>query len=351
MTIHAKKIGFTCAYAPLALIDAAGFTPYRVLPMGELPDQAGHLLHDNLCPHVKRILDRAIEKDLPELDGMIFINSCDAMRRVSDAWQKVRPNDKLIRIDLPTTTDDLSVAYLGKELSKAWEILTTDSRSDRANNALLSGIERYNQVAKGIESLRKKISKGLVKMSASDLQSLYNRASTQSFDETLAELTQLAGHAQTTNSNQDKIPLFLFGNVLPDPEVFALFEACGAKISGDDFCTGSRLFNSIQISSFDDIFLELAQNILTKPPCARTFKPESPLNIATEVLSHAKACGAKGIIAYTMKFCDSYLARLPMIRKSLKQAGFPFLLLEGDCTLRSIGQQQTRIEAFIEMLR
>jgi len=28
----------------------------------------------------------------------------------------------------------------------------------------------------------------------------------------------------------------------------------------------------------------------------------------------------------------------------------PLLFLEGDCTLRSIGQQNTRIEAFVEML-
>jgi len=47
---HRQKIGFTCAYTPLPLIDAAGYAPFRILPMGDVPDQAGHLLHDNLCP-------------------------------------------------------------------------------------------------------------------------------------------------------------------------------------------------------------------------------------------------------------------------------------------------------------
>jgi benzoyl-CoA reductase/2-hydroxyglutaryl-CoA dehydratase subunit BcrC/BadD/HgdB len=41
---------------------------------------------------------------------------------------------------------------------------------------------------------------------------------------------------------------------------------------------------------------------------------------------------------------------MPMVREEFKKAGMPLLLLEGDCTLRSIGQQRTRIEAFIEML-
>ena len=48
------RIGYTCAYTPLPLIAAAGFTPYRILPMGDTPDQAGQYLHDNLCPHAIR---------------------------------------------------------------------------------------------------------------------------------------------------------------------------------------------------------------------------------------------------------------------------------------------------------
>ena len=95
MITHAdkgKKIAYACAYVPLVLIDAAGYIPYRILPISECPDQAGQLLHDNLCPHVKRILDWAIGKDLPDFAGIIFINSCDAMRRVCDAWRRVRPH-------------------------------------------------------------------------------------------------------------------------------------------------------------------------------------------------------------------------------------------------------------------
>jgi benzoyl-CoA reductase/2-hydroxyglutaryl-CoA dehydratase subunit BcrC/BadD/HgdB len=73
--------------------------------------------------------------------------------------------------------------------------------------------------------------------------------------------------------------------------------------------------------------------------------------MAVDILDRAKACGARGVIGHILKFCDPYLARLPFVRETLKEAHLPLLLLEGDCTLRSIGQQRTRIEAFIEMLR
>ena len=79
------RIGFSCAYTPLSVIAAAGFKPHRVLPLSASPDQAGRHLHDNICPHVKRLVDRAMDDDLPPMAGFVVVNSCDAMRRLADA--------------------------------------------------------------------------------------------------------------------------------------------------------------------------------------------------------------------------------------------------------------------------
>ncbi len=130
MKNQTEFIGFTCAYAPLSLIHAAGYAHFRVLPMGDTPDQAGSLLHDNLCPHVKRILDRAFAGDLPDLAGMVFVNSCDAMRRVADAWEIVRPDDRVVRLDLPATSDTLSESFLAGEIKRvAQEIFSWNGKS------------------------------------------------------------------------------------------------------------------------------------------------------------------------------------------------------------------------------
>ncbi|MGW8301633.1 MAG: 2-hydroxyacyl-CoA dehydratase, partial [Desulfobacterales bacterium] len=80
------------------------------------------------------------------------------------------------------------------------------------------------------------------------------------------------------------------------------------------------------------------------------FDPGQPLKMAEDILTRTRSSGARGVIGQTIKFCDPYLDRLPAVRETLRQAGIPLLLLEGDCSLRSIEQQRTRIEAFIEML-
>ncbi len=75
-----------------------------------------------------------------------------------------------------------------------------------------------------------------------------------------------------------------------------------------------------------------------------------PGNIGNEIVKRAKTANAKGVIGFTLKFCDPYLARIPMIREALQNESIPFLMLEGDCTTGAMGQQQTRIEAFSEVL-
>ncbi len=54
----------------------------------------------------------------------------------------------------------------------------------------------------------------------------------------------------------------------------------------------------------------------------------------TMIVEGARLAGARGVIAHVMKFCDPYLARMPVIQSVLREASLPLLLLEGDCTTR-----------------
>lgn len=346
-----SNVGFTCAYTPPALIDAAGFVPYRVLPMGNSPDLAGQILHDNLCPHVKRVLDRALDHDLPELVGVVFLNSCDAMRRLSDAWQQVRPNDRAILIDLPVTSDETAVSHWGHELSRLVDALSDWSGRPVSHEAIGESIERYNEAALLFDVLRERLRDGGKQGGAAGLQRLYNAAVTRPLSETYEVLKSAVTEPKPPSTKNGGVPVFAFGNVLPDPEAFDLFESCGANIVDADFCTGSREFSPIEMSGSGDIVTQLAGGLLSRPRCARTLRSTQPGAIAEEVLARAVESNARGVIACTVKFCDPYIARIPGVREVLRKAGLPLLQIEGDCTMRSFGQQRTRIEAFTEMLR
>ncbi len=345
-----QRMGFACAYTPLPIIDAAGFVPFRVLPMGDAPDQAGSFLHDNICPHVKRVLDRALGGDVPELAGVVLMNSCDAMRRVSDAWATARPADRVITLDLPIACDDTSVAHFKAELARLMERLSEWSGRPVTVEEVVQSVDRYNALAAGLERLADYAAVGALSGGHRVLQEIFNRSVTRSVDESLTELDRLAAGQGDSQQTDPGVPVLLFGNVLPDPEALELLEACGCRVVADDVCTGSRQLVCYQLDGQEDPLAQLAHAILSRPACARTLvSPQAGL-LAGQVAARARECGAKGAIAHVMKFCDPYLARLPAIRDALREAGLPLLVLEGDCTLRSLGQHRTRIEAFVEML-
>ncbi len=344
-------IGFACAYTPLPIIYAAGYTPYRVLPMGDSPDQAGHILHDNLCPHIKRILDRAMGNDLPDLAGIVFMNSCDAMRRLADAWHHIRPDEYSIFLDLPATADELSISFFTGEISKLAVALSKWRGRNISATEIEYGILLYNQIADFMNELTEKIYKGKANIHRAVLQELFNRSVTGSPITFIEDARKILSENRPNKTVNEGVPVFLFGHLLPDPEAFMLFESCGAKIILDDLCTGSRFFYPVAADGKKGLVKSLAESLLLRPPCARTIDSTMPGKIGKILISKARESGARGAIAHVVKFCDPYLSRLPSIREEFRKAGIPLLVLEGDCTLRSIGQQQTRIEAFIEMLR
>jgi benzoyl-CoA reductase/2-hydroxyglutaryl-CoA dehydratase subunit BcrC/BadD/HgdB len=345
---NSPRIGFACAYTPLPLIAAAGFAPFRVLPLTGAPDRTGQLLHDNLCPHVKAILDRALAGDLPTLSGMVFMNSCDAMRRLFDAWKTLPGAAPALLIDLPVTAGGPAAAFFAAELRRLAEALEVWGGTVPSAEGIAAAVARYNDLAGLLAKLAARVHAGTLADGPARHQEAVNQAATGQWEGASARIRELLAEPERPGGG---VPLFLFGNVLPDPEAFRLFAACGARITAEDLCSGSRLFQSLDIGGGGDALDGLAEALLSRRPCARTFAPADPLRLAGQVLADARAAGARGVICHTLKFCDPYLARLSAVRRTLQEAGMPFLVLEGDCTLRSMGQQRTRIEAFVEMLR
>ncbi|MHA1569920.1 MAG: 2-hydroxyacyl-CoA dehydratase subunit D [Alphaproteobacteria bacterium] len=347
--ISRDLIGFTCAYTPLPLIDAAGFTPYRILPLGHMPEQSGALLHDNLCPHVKRILDRALAGEAPELAGLVIINSCDTMRRLAEAWLITRPQDRVYVVDLPPTRDESMVAYFAEELRQMSDILADWGGRAVDEDEIERSVERYRTLSAALAKLDGLAGRGLLPGGREELQTIYNLAVTAPIEETLARIDELP--AVATGAESDGVPVYLTGNVLVEPPAFRLFEQSGAMVVGEDLCTGARMHAPPITDGEGDIYQRLARGLLARRPCARTFDAERPGGIAQDIAAQARAAGARGVIAHVLNFCDPYLARVPTLRAALQEAGLPLLVLNGDGTLSSLGQFHTRIEAFVEMLK
>jgi benzoyl-CoA reductase/2-hydroxyglutaryl-CoA dehydratase subunit BcrC/BadD/HgdB len=336
-----------CSYTPLILIDTAGFVPFRILPSGSSPDNAGLFLHENMCPHVKRVLDRAIASDIPELAGVVFMNSCESMRRLFDAWKLVRPEMPSFIIDLPAVTDSAAQAYFAEKLKRFWNFLCDLAGHEFLLQNIDAGILKYNNLAKKLLKFASDIDAGLIAGGRGLLQQAINNAVMLSAEDACARIDALY-ERMISDAKPDGVPVYLFGNILPDPESFDLFEKAGLRIVNDDLCTGNRQFPVIDISENTGAFRNIANTLLKRSPCARTII--NPGQFGVHIAESAEKHGASVVIAHVMKFCDPYLARMPAVREILNRHSLPLLILEGDCASRSLEQHRTRLEAFAEMI-
>lgn len=284
-----KKIGFTCAYTPVPLIEAAGFSPFRIFPESKAPDQAGHLLHDNLCPHVKKVLDRALADDLPDLEGMVFINSCDSMRRLADAWHEARPDDRIILLDLPSGINSLSLDFLSKEYERLAKTLfkwNNETFSPKIiPETIKDKIAVWNLLAVSVKKSEEKMSRDYLPGYAFGLQQIINTAATDSTDKALAMAQKKIEPKEPAKAGRS--PVFLFGNLLFDPKVFDLFEEWNMHVTASDFCTTSRFITPVETRTDSNIFRSLADSYLKQTPCARTMDTTKPGSIAQRIVKRA----------------------------------------------------------------
>jgi hypothetical protein len=60
---------------------------------------------------------------------------------------------------------------------------------------------------------------------------------------------------------------------------------------------------------------------------------------------------AKGVIHYSLQFCQPYIMESIPVEKALEAKNIPTLRIETDYSMEDAGQLKTRVEAFIEQLK
>ncbi|KKL51227.1 hypothetical protein LCGC14_2297610, partial [marine sediment metagenome] len=106
------KIGYFCTYTPVEIIRAAGFHPVRIKGGSSDNCSSDGLLCSNICSYIKTIADKKMSGKLDHLEGVVFANSCDGMRRLYDVWVRLDNGKKFSHIlDIPKNNDEASIQY------------------------------------------------------------------------------------------------------------------------------------------------------------------------------------------------------------------------------------------------
>ena len=346
------SIGVSCPYSVEELIDAAGFKPVRLTPMGSELQLADGFLPSNFCSYLRHITERALRGELKNLSAIVFSHSCDGARRTFDVFDRYIADIPVQFIDLPKASDELSITYFRKQLVRLKRFLEKLRGDVIADDSLWISIHRYNRNRDLLRKLYGFYASPTRKLAASDLRHILDFNMSVSKEQANGALERIVSECEPAeNSDPSKQKalgkrVFISGNMFDSLPLLDFIEQCGGVVVGDDFCFGGR-YGQVRIAGEGDALTELARGYLNRVPCGRMKNSKDRFEFLLDELART---GAGGVIYASLKFCDHFLVDYPAFKGLLDEKGIPSLFLEGEYFSFSAGQVKTRVEAFLEML-
>ncbi|MCK4471348.1 MAG: 2-hydroxyacyl-CoA dehydratase, partial [Anaerolineae bacterium] len=296
-----RAMGYFCTYVPEEIIHAAGFVPVRIRSGGETPSRADAHLQSYTCALCRSALDQALRGDLSFLQGMVFPHTCDTIQALTDIWRMSFPDLYVETVVQPVhLSSPSSRPYLIAELQRfrhSLEGLIGQEISDQAIGASIESFNEKRRLLARLYDLRDRLPAPelFAATGAGFVMPL------EEYNQLLGELVELPAEG---NGAPPKGPgLILVGAILDDPVVLTIVEELGARIVGDDLCTGSRYFAQ-PVEADDDPIAALADRYLHRLPCPAKYHPDhQPGEHLLKLVSESKANG----IAFVLpKFCDPH---------------------------------------------
>jgi benzoyl-CoA reductase/2-hydroxyglutaryl-CoA dehydratase subunit BcrC/BadD/HgdB len=373
-----KKIGWLCTYVPEEIIIACGFTPFRITGDKKAKKSEGYF-PINFCPYVKSSMEEIMEiKD--DLEGVVFTNSCDAMKRFYDLTKEYIPELPAFMLDVPRNKNELALKHFTGNLSGMIKSLESVQNKKSNDKNLIKAIEICNEKRALLKKLQElfKTSPDVVKTSI-----YFNLVMSSMIEEPQAFIDELKEFINTSKNSiksdhindrkSDKNPeeisrVMIVGNFINEENLWNIFDELDCRVAAEDLCSASRYFEDIYGSeeltetinspyykeikklpenSIDRLLTDISLRYLFKPQCMRM----SNLGVKVdEIKTRIKKNKVQGLIFISQKFCDNTLLFYPLLRQYLNDIKVPSLFLEIEHNNLSSGQIKTRIQAFIEII-
>jgi CoA-substrate-specific enzyme activase, putative len=344
------KIGYFCTYTPVEIIRAAGYHPVRIKGINDENGASGEsLLCSNICSYIKTLTDKKVSGDLDHLEGLVFTNSCDGMRRLYDAWIRIDKGEKFnYFLDIPKNSDDASVQYFADEIQTFKERFENHFKLKIQNEDINRTISLYNGMRDNVTEFLQKQWNGYVGYSGYEIYTLLMKginAVPEKFQDYVSSLTSLMKKIGDI-PEKDPVPkLFIWGSIMENEEIVKMIEDAGARVVSEDFCTGSRYFDR-KVEITDNPYKSIAERYLKRSPCSRMVDVFGRIKGIVSLIERRAISGA---IYHSLKFCDHTLYDYPLVKEEFEKKHIPLLHINCD-SAKSDGQTKTRIEAFIEQL-
>lgn len=350
-------VGFLCSYTPLEIIDAAGAAAVGLCGTSNEPiADAEKVLPKNLCPLIKSTYGFAYSDKCPYTyfsDFIVGETTCDGKKKMFELLNDIKETYVLqlpqgqgrpyasemwyqeVKLFKEYVEKKLGVEITDEKLREAVRVRNELRRTQLELYALQGMLPPAMKATEVMSTL----AQGVFNFGAKEQLKAY-RAKVDA-----AKKAYEAGE-RPVSEKAKRILLTGCPSTGVIQKVGMTIEKNGGVIVCLDDCSGERTNKLLVDENADDILRAISDRYLGIH-CSVMTRNDGRMENTKQMIGKYKA---DGVIEVILQACHTFNVESEHMKNMCEEEGIPYMKLETDYSPSDIGQVETRIAAFIEML-
>ena len=348
-------VGAYCTYFPQEIAMAMGAATVGLCSTSDetIPD-AEKDLPKNLCPLIKSSYGFAKTDKCPFFhfsDVVVGETTCDGKKKMYEYMSEFKD---IFIMELPNTQSEESLKLWKSEIIRFKEYLEKKFDVTITEDDVREAIKVNNEVRRSLKRLYEVLRHDPAPITGHDLfKVLYG--SGFKFDrkaipaETDALVEKIEKEYAEGKMLEKKPRIVITGCPIggATEKVIRAVEDNGGVVVAFENCSGAKSIDKLVDEENPDVYDALARRYLNIGCSVMTPNPNR-LDLLGRLIDEYKA---DGVVEMTLQACHTYNVETLAIRRFVNEKkGIPYINVETDYSQADIGQLNTRIAAFIEML-
>jgi len=348
-------VGVFCTYMPQELPLAMGASVVSLCSMSdETIAEAEKELPRNLCPLIKSSYGFAKTDKCPFFyfsDLVVGETTCDGKKKMYEYLSEFKPVHVM---ELPNSQSEEGLKLWKKEVIKFKEVLEKQFETNISDENIKKAIKLKNEERKALKAFY-----GLGKLDPPAIlgQDMFKvlYGTTFKFDkaevpkEIYALIEKIKGEYEVEKKYEKKPRILITGCPIggATEKVIKAIEDNGAQVVAFENCTGAKAIDELVDENNPDIYDAIARKYLNIGCSCMTPNPNR-----TELLNRMiDEYKVDAVVDVVLQACHTYSVETLQIKRFVNNTKkIPYISIETDYSTADIGQLNTRMAAFIEML-
>ena len=349
-----RIVGVFCTFTPWELILAADAVAVVLCGIGDDNIPAAEVrLPKNLCPLIKASYGAAVTDKCPFFyfsDVVVGETTCDGKKKMYELMKEFK---NVYIMELPNTQNESALELWKKEIIRFKEYLEETFNTTITEEQVRHAVHVANQGRLALRRFYETMKNDPAPMEGSKLfnvlygsQFKFDKEAMPAKIDALTEKIMKEYEEGEKPERRKRILLTGCPSSGAPMKVVKAIEENGGNVVVYENCGGAKSVDRLIDEDAEDIYQAIAERYLAIG-CSVMTPDTNRYELLERLLDEYQV---EGVVEMTLQACHTYNIEAKSIEKRVKEKGLPYIHIETDYSQADVGQLDTRIAAFLEMI-